>query len=78
MHSGCGYKSCKDALELIFFQRLAGESDWKEPIKLATEIVREYGGPESYLSGDDNPSRRFILEQMACQEIICAPFLLLP
>lgn len=55
-------------------QRLAGDADWKEPIQLGTEIVREYGGPESYLlTGESatSPSRRFLLEQMTCQEIIC-------
>ncbi|KAJ9097861.1 hypothetical protein QFC19_006654 [Naganishia cerealis] len=58
------------AVSLCIRDRLAGEADWKDPLKLGIDLIREYGGPEGYLSVEINPSRRFLLEQMACQEMI--------
>lgn len=57
-------------VSLAVRDRLAGTAEWETPLKLAIDIVLGFGGPEIFIALDPTPARRFLIEQLACVEIV--------
>ncbi|OCF38976.1 hypothetical protein I317_07231 [Kwoniella heveanensis CBS 569] len=51
-------------------QRLAGTQDWEKPIALGTQVVLDHQGPAKYIAESPTKERRFLVEQMACIEML--------
>ncbi|WVF68290.1 hypothetical protein IAT40_003055 [Kwoniella sp. CBS 6097] len=58
------------AIALSIRDRLAGTQDWEKPLALGTTAITSLGGPAAYLDRRPTRDRRFLLEQMACIEIL--------
>ncbi|KAK8858970.1 hypothetical protein IAR55_003202 [Kwoniella newhampshirensis] len=55
---------------LAFRDRLAGCQSWEEPITLGVKSVSAQGGPAAYIARHSTLQTRFLIEQMACVELL--------
>ncbi|OCF31723.1 hypothetical protein I316_06530 [Kwoniella heveanensis BCC8398] len=58
------------AIALGIRDRLAGTQDWEKPIALGTQVVLDHQGPAKYIAESPTKERRFLVEQMACIEML--------
>lgn len=55
---------------MLALQRLAGHTEWMDPMDLAVRLINSMGGPNTFLNARYSQERRFILEQTVTVEII--------
>ncbi|WWD00807.1 hypothetical protein V866_007744 [Kwoniella sp. B9012] len=58
------------ALVLAIRDRLAGSQDWEGPLNHGVQAIAAQDGPAAYLGKNPQVERRFLLEQMACVELL--------
>lgn len=51
-------------------ERLAGSVLWEEPLNIAVEVILSAGGCAAFIAKSPTPTRRYLVEQMACVEIL--------
>ena len=65
-------------LMLSIRDRLAGHTEWMDPMDLAVRLINSMGGPNTFLNARYSQERRFILEQTVTVEIIACLSVLTP
>ncbi|WWC92040.1 uncharacterized protein L201_006994 [Kwoniella dendrophila CBS 6074] len=60
------------AVILAVRDRLGGHQSWEAALVHGVRAVTAYNGPAGFLGKNVNPSRRFLVEQMACAELLGA------
>ncbi|WVQ95837.1 hypothetical protein IAU59_002936 [Kwoniella sp. CBS 9459] len=58
------------AIAISIRDRLAGTQEWEKPLAIGTDAILSLGGAASYLNKKPTRDRRFLLEQMACTDIL--------
>nr|XP_031858994.1 uncharacterized protein CI109_005662 [Kwoniella shandongensis]KAA5526066.1 hypothetical protein CI109_005662 [Kwoniella shandongensis] len=57
-------------LALAVRDRLAGCQDWEEPMTIGSNLINGQGGPGAYVDRRPTLQTRFLIEQMACEDIL--------